>query len=116
MNKKFLIAASAFISVSKIQFSSSIIDWLASSVFAVYLLSESVFCICIFTTWFEGKPFDLLTFLVGTIVIYLILTFIDEMRKSMFVFITNILTGNYRLGVNANLIPTYSYYLVIKMY
>lgn len=77
----FLIAASAFISISKIQFSSSIINWLASSAFAVYLLSESDFGINIFTPWFKQQNFSVLTYIVGAIAIYITIVVIDQIRK-----------------------------------
>lgn len=77
----FLIAASAFMSVSKTQFSSSIINWLASSAFAVYLLSESGFGINIFTPWFKLKNFSILIYFVVAIAIYMIIVVIDQIRK-----------------------------------
>jgi len=83
----FLIASSAFLSMSNLHFSSKIINWLAASSFAVYLLSESSFGVNLFTSCFKSDSFDIFRYIGCAVAIYIFIACIDQIRKPITEFL-----------------------------
>lgn len=78
-----IIVASCFISITQIHFSSKLINRLAGTSFAVYLLSESRFGMQVFLPLFGEGEFSVIRYLIGAIAVYLIITLIDKIRQPL---------------------------------
>lgn len=77
------LSASIFIGFSKIYFSSKILNVLAGSSLAVYLFSEGTFGKIFFEPLFFQESYNLLGYLIGSLIVYSIIFFIDLLRKKV---------------------------------
>lgn len=86
------IAASVFYVFNKLQFSSLVLNWLATGTLAVYLLSESDFGKVVFLPFFDVKNFSVIRFILASSFIYVIIALVDKIRMSITdIFIKKIL-------------------------
>lgn len=75
-----IMAASIFFGVSKFSFNSKIVNILAGSSLAVYLFSEGTFGKRFFTDLFPTENFSFPHFVLGALLVYIIITAIDQVR------------------------------------